>query len=418
MKKSIKTAIIICTAAICLVAAITSILLGIKHHQKKVYYNNSINLGFYNISEAQKEAFTQILMDICDQKSFPVNFYSLDPNQDFDSQIKDKKLNLILAPAGYAVNKIVSSTPEDVQIPAAVTTGFFSTMRQTVIENNGKLKAVPLIFDNMEIDFETSAFKMSRLEQIASWEELEKFAELQKRDMDYPVCFAGAEPAFLIDLLGALGEALEGYEAYKKAAQILEEAVQAKKTDIPFDAAATANKIFMDPDAPLPYSMYYLKQLIKKGYVLPSSKELVHKDINSYIKQRITRTFFTTLSVHRTYETKDVSRFTSVFIPSSSKSTQRHFTAPATYAVPLTVNKNVGEVIEQLVSESVQEKLSQLTGLAPVHSKCRTPDRQADDARYWIAATNPPVAGLSREAELTDADLANLAKEIKALLFY
>ena len=164
--------------------------------------------------------------------------------------------------------------------------------------------------------------------------------------------------------------------------------------------------------------MYYLKQLVKKGYITTASKQLIHTDINSYIQQRVTKSFFTTLSVHRTYDINAVSRFSTIYVPSKNEASLRHFTATTTYAVPLTPNQNVEFIVEQLVETETQSTLSQTTGLAPVLANCRTPDQQADDARYWIAATNAPLAGLSHEADLSESELNRLADEVRVLVFY
>lgn len=414
MKK--KSIIIIVT--VCAVFAIAGSIFGlIKYHNKKEI-DGRINVAFYKVPQSQEQIFTQIIKEICSQKEIPVEFYKIEDEGDFSKEIKDKKINLILAPAGFAVQKAVDMATAEASIPEEATGGMFTSMRQSVIQKDGKLKAIPLIFDNLEIDIEISAFKMSGLERIASWEDIEDFAEIEKKEIDAPISFAGAEPDFLIDLLGALGEALDGYDAYNKAAQIFKDAVEARKSGGEFNAATVANKIFIDPDAPLPYSMYYLKQLVKKGYISPSSKQLIHTDINSYIQQRVTKAFFTKLSVHRTYDVKALARFSSIYIPSKAAANQRHFTATATYAVPLTANAKVLSLIEELLSTQSQEALSQQTGLAPVLANCRTPDQQADDARYWVAATNAPLAGLSREAEMTDEEVEELAEEIRALLFY
>ena len=417
MKKGVKLTLIICTAGILVIAGIVAIIFGVKQSSLRKYESTRVTVGFYEVSQAQQESFTNIIEEISSNASFDVEFYKIEKDQDFEQQINDKKINLILAPAGYAVEKAVDVASESAQIEPAVTGGMFSSMRQLAVTKDNKLKAVPLIFDNLEIDIELSAFNMSGLESIATWDDLEKFAQLQKSEM-YPVSFAGAEPVFLLDLLGAMGEALEGYDAYLKAAEILKAAVEEKNADGEFDAAAVANKIFIDPDAPIPYSLYYLKQFIKKGYVTPAARELINTDINSYIQQRVTRCFFTTLSVHRTFDTKAVSRFSTIYVPSKTNAGQRHFTATATFAVPVNSNKNTGVVIEGLLSEQNQAKLSQSTGLAPVLANCRTPDKEADDARYWVAATNTPVAGLGHEAQLTDSELVQLANAINALLFY
>ena len=419
MKKSVKLAIICSVAGICVVLAAVGIIFGVKKtHAKQNGQSKNVVVGFYNISKSQQQVFTNVIEEICEAKEIAADFFEIDGEQDFSKQIADNKINFVLAPAGFAVENAVDAAKENAEVSADVTGGMFSSMRQAAIAKDGKLKAVPLIFDNLEIDIEISAFKMSGMERIATWEDIEQFAQLQKKDLDYPVSFAGAEPIFLLDLLGSLGEAFDGYEAYTRAAQILKEAALAKKQGAAFDAATVAKKIFIDPEAPLPYSMYYLKQLVKKGLITPASKELIHTDINSYIQQRVTKAFFTTLSVHRTYDTKAVSRFSTIYVPSKNGAEQRHFTATTTYAVPLTANENVALVIQELLSTDTQTSLSQLTGLAPVLANCRTPDQQADDARYWIAATNAPVAGLGHEADLSESDLKALANEVRGMVFY
>jgi len=419
MKKNVKLAIICCVAGICVIAAVCGIIFSTKKSRTQSEFEKSkVTVGFYNLDDAQQKSFTQIVSELCEEKNIPVNFFKIEKDDDFSKQITENKINLVFAPAGYAVQKAVDAAVKNVSIPADTTSGMFTSMRQAVIQSDGAIKAIPLIFDNLEINIEISAFKMSGMERIATWNDIEQFAQIQKRELDYPVSFAGAESDFLLDLLGALGEAFDGYEEYNRAAEILKDAVAAKKDGAVFDAATVTNKIFIDPDAPLPYSMYYLKQLVKKGYITTASKELIHRDIGSYIQQRVTKAFFTTLSVHRTYDPMAVSRFSTIYVPSKNEAGLRHFTATTTYVVPLTTSQNVEYIIEQLVETETQTTLSQITGLAPVLANCRTPDQQADDARYWVAATNPPVAGLSREAELSDAELKSLGDEVRAMVFY
>ncbi|MDE7140993.1 MAG: hypothetical protein K2O09_09630, partial [Treponemataceae bacterium] len=70
----------------------------------------------------------------------------------------------------------------------------------------------------------------------------------------------------------------------------------------------------------------------------------------------------------------------------------------------------------QLMTADTQENLSHMTGLAPVLAQCPTPDQQADDARYWVAATNAPLAGLSREAALSDAQWQELSAVLARII--
>ena len=67
-----------------------------------------------------------------------------------------------------------------------------------------------------------------------------------------------------------------------------------------------------------------------------------------------------------------------------------------------------------LTLEEIQENLSRGTGVAPVLAQCRTPDKQANDARYWIAATTTPLPGLANEVYLTAEQKKVITAEIIA----
>jgi len=389
--------------------ALSSIIFRFVSHKAK----NSITIGFYNSRENIYSALSTLINRYCQSSDIKVNYYIFDSDNDISLQVKNNKVDLIIAPAGYAVKKAESLADESCSYPYEKLAEMFSSMQQSVITKDGKIKALPLIFDNFEINIEKSAFYMSGMKSISTWKDIEDFTAIQKNKIDYPVSFAGADSLFLLDLLGALGEAFEGEAAYNKAAEIL-----SQQTSLPtFDAKETADKLFIAPDAPLVYPLYYLKKLIEKNYVSPASQYLKHSDINSYIQQRVTNLFFTKLSVHRTYDIKAIERYSSIYVPSNIIPEKRRFTATITYAVPLNSNKKLNPLIEYLLSTKTQGELSQMTGLAPVLANCPTPDKQADDARYWIAATSAPLAGLGQEADFTPEELETLKNEIFTLIF-
>lgn len=374
----------------------------------------SINIGFYDSSENIKSSISSIVSRYCENSNIKTNFFVFDSDSDISEQEKKNKIDLIIAPAGYAVKKATALADENCAYPSEKLSELFSSMQQSVIIKDEKIKALPIIFDNFEIDIEKAAFYTSGMKSISTWKDIEEFSAIQKNKGNYAISFAGADTLFLLDLLGALGEAFEGESAYNKAAEIL--SLQASLST--FDAKEVADKLFIVPDAPLAYSLYYLRKLVEKGYVTPASQYLKHSDINSYIQQRVTNLFFTKLSVHRTYDIKAIDRYSTIFVPSKTIPENRHFTANITYAVPVnSKNKNINSLIEYLLTSQVQGELSQMTGLAPVLANCPTPDQQSDDARYWVAATSTPVAGLGHEAFLSTEQQKELQAEIIKLLF-
>ncbi len=412
-----KKKILIISSLIVFVAAAVAVVCLCIIPQKKLPSKNALNIAFYDSDPAIETAFTSLITDFADTNQKTVNFYKIDKETELSAQIKKNKLDLILAPAGYAVKNAVAVADDKAGAPDECLGQMFLTMQQSALTKNDKIVAVPLIFDNLEINIEYSAFSMSGLQAINTWQDIEEFAAIQKKKIDYPLSFAGSDPVFLLDLLGALGEAFEGADAYNEAAQILIQSVAAGSSG--FDAKQIANEIFIVPDAPLAYSLYYLKQLIKNGYATPACRELKHTDVNSFMLQRVTNMFFTTLSIHRTYDVKAVERYSSIYVPSKTSASQRHFTSTITYAVPVSSGKkeSVDSLIEYLVSTKIQEQLCQKTGLAPVLANCSTCDKQADDARFWVAATSTPLAGLGHEANLSDSQKDQLRDAIWELMF-
>lgn len=407
MKK--KTPILISIICICVLAAVAGILFGIKASKA----DKTITVGFYNTTESIQQALTKLTQEYADKNDKNIAFYNFDSENSFYEQVQKHKLDLIFASDGYAVKNAVSAASEGSSFSDIDLSGLFSTMVESAKTKEKKYNAIPLIFDNFEIDIEISAFKMSGMKAIATWKDIAEFSQIQTGKTDYPVSFAGVEPVLLLDLFGALGEAMEGKEAYDKAAEILIQAANSGD----FDAEEIVKKLFIYPDAPIPYSMYYLQQYVKKGYITPAAQYLKHTDINSYIQQRVTNLFFTTLSTHRTYDPKAVARYSSIYVPSNTRPEQRHFTANITFAVPVSKKADNEALVQELISTASQASLSQMTGLAPVLANCPTPDKQSDDARFWIAATSTPVAGLGHEAELTEEEFKQLALEINRLLF-
>lgn len=401
---------------ICISLLITAgLILGICFYTKKLKtQNKTIRVGFYNVQEDLSEVIAKKVSELCQANEQNVSFVNITSCKDLISNDKKNKPDLIFASDGYAVRKTLEASQKNADLSSEILSAMFSSMQESVKYEDGKIKAVPLLFDNLEIDIEKAEFNMSGMKAINTWEDIERFCAIQKTKYDYPMSFAGTEPVFLLDLMGALGEALEKDGAYERAAQILKDAEDKEEVD----EKALANKLFIDPDAPLAYSFYFLKQFYKNKYLTPAFKDLRNKDINSYLEQRVTNIIFTTLSTHRSFNVKAISRYSSIYIPSKKRPEQRHFTATTVFAVPMTDSPAAKQLAAALLSTETQSSLSQLSGLAPVLANCSTPDRQSDDARFWVAATSTPYAGLGHEAELSQEQLKKLAREICNLFYY
>lgn len=373
-------------------------------------------IAFYGIDSSSQTAITACIEDYLKQNHIGAVIKTLEATQKLEPQISfGRKPALLITTSGEPTKLAANHASSSAALSPELLTEMTSSIRSTAIYNKSRTKvhSVPLLSDNMEIDIDISAFRSSKMKSISTWQDIENFSRLQKKTMDYPVIFAGKDPSFILDLFGALTEALDGQASYKKAAELIKKNAEKK-----WNASYLAEQLSGDYNAPL----YSARSLLTKWYeeklLNPDSFNLSTADVNAFLKARLAVTSFMTLTAHRQVAQKTIERFSSIYLPSDNAPSSRCFTANVISAVPERKNKSLQKLVQYLVSQEVQEKLSRSTGLAPVLSHCRTPDHQADDARYWIAATNAPFPGLSREADLSQEQKIQLSSELLARIRY
>lgn len=404
MKKNKKLLIIISIIAI-IIIVMSLLFIKITKTDNNI---SRIKVGFYQTDSSITKSLESVITEICNENEIKVTYTEL-TNENLKNV---NKYDLIFTPAGFTQKKISKLIKQNVSIPNSITNGMFSTAIGSVIMDENTIKAVPVVFDNLEINIETSEFKMSGLSKIATWQDIEEFSKIQKNKIDYPISYAGGNPILFLDILGALAEATDGISSYKNAVKIME------KYSKEFNIDQLITELFFTDNAPLYSSLEYLKFLINKGYINPNSQFLTKQDIESYITNRLTNVVFTTLSDHRKMNSNAISRYSTIYLPSKMNTNYRSFTANATYAIPTNNTDNCRTVLESLFTSAKQGELCCYTGLSPVFANCMTPDKQSDDARYWIAATEPPLAGLGHEVEFTNEQLQQILNEINKALYY
>lgn len=371
-------------------------------------------IAIYGLDSQQAEAVKSQLMEISEEKHLGFEVAVLNNEKAISSQLTlSPKTLAVITTAGYGMESAVKRASKKAGVSFDLTSEMTSSMRNsTRLNGSKKVAAIPLLSDNLEIDIDTSAFRTSGMEAISTWADITEFSKIQKRRVDFPLAFAGTDGEFFLDLLGGFAEALDGQDSYSKAAEILKTAAGKK-----FDAAAIANELADNPDSPLITSIRFLKSWYKNGILNENTFSFSKRDINAFVENRLASGFFMTLSDHRN-SGKNISNYSSIYFPSDKAASARTFSSTTIYAVPLKKSKSVEKIVSELVSADGQEKLSRATGFAPVLAHCRTPDKQADDVRYWVAATNPPNAGLGHEAFFTQEHFRQLGKELASRIMY
>ena len=368
--------------------------------------SKNFTIAFYKIEEKQRQGITEILNKAAAAQELQPVYIEYNADKSLKEQIPlTKKPNIIITGSGYPVETAVDKASGKAALSGDLTSGMTSSMRAGIKLNDGKIAALPILSSHFEVDIDLAEFQNSNTKYINTWNDVEKFMREQKRKKESPMIFAGGNPDLLLDLMGAMAESIDGTESYNAAAKIIQ------TTDNPVRAAI---KLCDEPDSPLATSVKQLKSWYKFGFIHPGTFSLQQNDVEAFASSRLSSVLFMSLENHRACAQKTISRYTSIYFPSEHGANSRIFTGKTYYAVPMLKSPKSEALLAALVTPEYQESLSRATGLAPVLAQCRTPDKQSDDARYWIAATTVPLPGLSNEAYLTKQQKTAIAAEIAA----
>jgi ABC-type glycerol-3-phosphate transport system substrate-binding protein len=390
-----------CIAAAAVIASfiiVTAVL-----HRKPV-------AAFYGLSETETKAVTAQAKD-------DFTFIIYDSTAPLSGQLRSgRKPDVVFLHNGLAGAEAASSVRnKKAGFDADVLEGMISSSRATVIRNDaGRVLTVPLLLDNYEIDINRSLLRQAGFSQLVTWADIDRFAQKIRGKTTAAVVFAGGDDRELINITGALCEALQGRGSWEKAAaRIRETAASGKKAD--YDALA--EELCGAEDAPFFGAERILSGWYKNNVLYPEIFHMKKEDVKAFMESGLCAVAFLTLSQHRTIEQQAIAGFDSQYYPSSPKATARNFTSPQVTAVMMTGNRKAASFVKEIAGAS-QEQLSRASGLAPVQANSRVPDRQADDVRYWVAASGDPLPALSDAAFTDDASRAAFAQALRGQMMY
>ena len=374
--------------------------------------------AFYGIPKNTQVAVESVLQTTYTRKnknSLPYNIKILDTTLSLKDALKHtKKPDIIFINSGLNCDYIASIVQKKKRgFSPAILEGMTSSIRNVTPVANNSVNAVPLLIDNYEIDIDINAFENSGIEAINFWSDIESFASKIRPSIIAPMLFSATDDEAIINIFGALVESFSGVEAWSSLVEKIQQTLTTKNPT--YSTYSDLVSKMIQPNGELYDAVNFLIENKKKG-VLPKNIDLTSfKDINAYMAADLTAIVFMTLSQHRTIEYKTISKYSTIYYPSTTYNVQRHFTAPVLFAVPNSKNKISRASIEMLAS-SLQGTLSARTGLAPTQANCSTPDKQADDVRYWVAASNAPLPALSEAAFTSKAERNAFAEVLRNLL--
>ncbi len=409
IKLSLKKIIFRVVALIVFLIALSLVVIGISSHRPTA--------AFYGVSESTQKQIEKVLQSTAAKKKgrfLPFNVVTLDNSVSLENALKKQNADIVFVyrgknsdfVAGLAAKK---QTTFDIELLNGMTT----SIRKTAFVQNKKVAAVPLLIDNYELDVHSEKFQASNINTLNTLGDLEKFAWITKSSTPSPIIFPGGDNDFLINIFGALVEAVSGKSACIEGKEKIAQLINSGRANYN-SYVETLKELCSEGNA---YNETYklLKSWTQKEILPKNIYQLTVGDMKIFMQSDIVAASFQNLSEHRTFERSVISKYTSVYVPAVAETSVRKFTSPVLLGVSLSKDKIARSSIEKLATD-FQSQLSFATGLAPAQASCSVPDVQADDVRYWVAASDEPFPALADWLFATKGQKNTFAEALRNVL--
>ena len=398
MNNSMKKRIII-IVSIVVVLAIAGLTLGIiiNHHN-----NKALKVGFYNLEKEILEPLKTII-----QKTYAgeIKFTELS-EQNYDVKKISRKYDLFFSWNGNAVEQLEKYSAE-----------ISSDCSQKLISSIKTQKNLPLLLDHYELAYLTKARERAEVDFPSDFEEYMAYLFAMKNQVFIPFFTEGKDDDTLLGLISVQAEALCGTEGYKKLVSLINKYgnfYQVWEQEIGYSST-------LGTSITLKYIMDGLAAYVPNDLSIANWTNATVKDVKTYASEKQIGVSFSSLSNHRKMDVKIMREYEADRMPVLSVKEDHCLIAPAVCVVNLSAasKKEIAEeILQSLVSDENQSYLSDETKLAPVNSRCRAFDVQADDVRYLAAiAPSGPAPDIANACFQTDmAKKTKFVEEIRKYL--
>ena len=398
MNNSMKKRIII-IVSIVVVLAIAGLTLGIiiNHHN-----NKALKVGFYNLEKEIVEPIKSII-----QKTYAgeIKFTDLS-EQNYDVKKISRKYDLFFSWNGNAVEQLEKYSAE-----------ISSDCSQKLISSIKTQKNLPLLLNHYELAYLTKARERAEVDFPSDFEEYMAYLFAMKNQVFVPFFTEGKDDDTLLGLISVQAEALCGTEGYKKLVSLINKYgnfYQVWEQKIGYSST-------LGTSITLKYIMDGLSAYVPNDLSIANWTNATAKDVKTYASEKQIGVLFSSLSNHRKMDVKIMREYEADRMPVLSVKEDHCLIAPAVCVVNLSAasKKEIAEeILQSLVSDENQSYLSDETKLAPVNSRCRAFDVQADDVRYLAAiAPSGPAPDIANACFQTDmAKKTKFVEEIRKYL--
>ena len=356
--KVIKLAAIIVVALAVVISSVTATVSTIK--KKKA--ERTVRIAFYGLSEEYVEILKEripvedkiiLKMDVLSEGAIDL------------AAIKDK-YDMLFTWKGEITDSLEASSED---IPTKIIESMPSSLRNK--------KCVPILLDHCELAYSKDVINKTIENMPSSLPTFLNYLNQAKNHVFSPFFCAGADDRVLTAFVGSLIEAMGGVKAYKNLIAELKNGT---------DFEELLDKDLGAPNVTLRSVLDMLKSWPKEGLTHPAWFNGQKNDLLYFADDNHIGVFFTFLKDHRNIPYQTISKYESFVVPPVSSTIEYGIIAPAISCMLLTDNSNCKRYLSEFFTEDAQADLSNLTKLAPVHSRAQAYDRQSDDVRFWAAS--------------------------------
>ncbi len=356
--KIIKLVAIIVVALAVVISGITATVSTIK--KKKA--EKTVRIAFYGLSEE----YVNILKEKIPVEDKIILKMDVLSEGAIDLAAIKEKYDMLFTWKGEVTDSLEASSED---IPAKIVETMPTSLRNK--------KCVPILLDHCELAYSKTVVQNTTENLPSSFPTFLNYLSQAKNQVFSPFFCAGADDRILTAFVGSLIEAMGGIKAYKNLITELKNGTEFEEL---------LDKDLGSPNVTLRSVLDMLKSWPKDGLTHPAWFNGQKNDLIYFAEENHIGVFFTFLSDHRNIQYGTISKFESFVVPPASSTIEYGIIAPAISCMLLTDNSNCKRYLGEFFTEDAQMELSNLTKLAPVHSRAQAYDRQADDVRFWAAS--------------------------------
>ncbi|MCQ2614095.1 MAG: hypothetical protein MJ183_10895 [Treponemataceae bacterium] len=282
---------------------------------------------------------------------------------------------------------------------------------------------VPLLANHFEAAVRAKTFAAGSMNELLAFAESE--VQNKKFASDFPMAVAGGNDDTLLMLASALYESRFGSDSYRAFyAELAERAAKAKTAE---EGAKIFDALNYDKSSARDF-FPVLDELVfwrEQGFLNENWINFSEKVVETLMDDAIADIVFMSLQQHRTVPYQFLKYYSENFMPSgllnnAQTNGQRSLIIPMIEGLGLTNrieerNALTKQILEHLLSNSVQTRLSELTGLAPLASRAECFDEQAFNVRFYAAASEEPLCDLGK-LFITSEAKSGFAKSLRTYL--